>query len=101
MVPPPSQESFTFTVGKLGEIPSQRDTELLLILSALDAGMAVGPKAFMEVDQTELRSSPIDPPRRTSPPHRVSIAIAASWCDRRVNRQHCRPPESRRREEAG
>lgn len=48
MTPPLSQESFTFTVGKLGEISLWGDSRLLLILSALDAGMAVGHKAFNE-----------------------------------------------------
>ena len=46
MAPPPSQESFTFTVGKLGGISSQCDPRLSLTLSVLDAGMAVGLKAF-------------------------------------------------------
>ena len=43
MVPPPSQDSFTFTVGKLGQVSSWCGPGLSLILSALDAGMAVGP----------------------------------------------------------
>lgn len=48
MAPPPTQESFTFTVGKLGEISFQCDLRLPLTLRVLDAGMAVGRKAFKE-----------------------------------------------------
>lgn len=48
MAPPPAQESFTFTVGKLGEIPARCDIGSLLILLMLDAGMAVGLHEFEE-----------------------------------------------------
>jgi len=48
MALPPPQESFTFTVGKLGEVPNQRDPKQSLILFMLDAGMAVGSQVFEE-----------------------------------------------------
>jgi hypothetical protein len=81
MAPPPSQESFTFTVGKLGEIPVQRDPRLLLILLVLDAGMAVGPEVFMEyakLNRVLLRFACLDPSGRARQSHRVSVVITAS-----------------------
>jgi len=103
MAPPPSQESFTFTVGKLGEILTQRDPRLSLTLLMPDAGMAVGPKVFKghaKLKCALLHFVCLDPPGRAGPPHRVSVAIAASWCDRWINRQHCRLSEPRRGEKA-
>ena len=48
MAPPPPQESFTFTVGKLGEIYVQHGPKPSLILLILDAGMAVSASLFKE-----------------------------------------------------
>ena len=65
MAPPPSQESFTFTVGKLGENIAQCDARLSLTLLMPDAGMAVGPKAFREhpkLKRALLHFVYLDPP---------------------------------------
>ena len=53
MAPPPPQESFTFTVGKLGEVSNQRNHISSLILLMLDAGMAVGPQVLRNIRRTE------------------------------------------------
>ena len=104
MAPPPPQESFTFTVGKLGKIYVHRDPRFSLILLGPDAGMAVGLGLFNGYANLTCvlpRFVLLDSPGRACTPHRVSVAVVAAWCDRRFNREHCRPPEPRRGEETG
>lgn len=93
-----SQESFMFTVGKLGEHNNLTNTCVTFTKDIPQ--MLAWLYALVFWDRVlSLTTTGVDSARRASAPHRVPFTLAATWGYDRLYSEHIRPAQPRRREE--